>query len=151
MKAVDKGTLWQFLQLFDPKILGIALLEETSIPKSKEIVKDSKSYAVLDPTYPKVLEDVFSSWLKGDMDKVLTFTDELSNEAVKKIQRLALAQKIKKAGSVHIDTLSKTIKFGDPKDLEIILREMISNKELNASLKYVDNRTFVTLDEETNV
>ena len=85
---------------------------------------------------------------KGDIQRVLTIAGTLSDGLLRKQKRVELAEKIKKFGSVPIETLANSVEI-DPKELENLVYEMINEDMINAKIDVVEGRlTIVQLNNQ---
>ncbi|MHA1992108.1 MAG: PCI domain-containing protein [Candidatus Hodarchaeales archaeon] len=139
-KEVSEGDLWASLTSFDARLVGIELVENFSLDVCHEITEKALEKHL--GSFSSLLNDIVSAFNEGDMDKLLGIVGNLSEAAVRKAKRLALAQKIEKLGSVQLETFAKSIKE-DPKELEALVYEMVMNNEINAKLDMIEGKMFI--------
>ena len=147
-KEVSHNDIWPGLSSFDARLVGIELVEGFSVARSRRISEEAKRKEL--GSFSALLEDIVSSWEKGDMNKLTLLTGTISESALRKAHRLSLAQNIKKVGTVPLEILARSL-TEDPKELESLVYEMIMNDEIHAKLEIVDGRLYIIpieLDEE---
>ena len=112
---VSHNDLWPGLSSFDARLVGIELVEGFSVQKSRSISEEAKRKEL--GSFSLLLEDIVSSWEKGDMNRLSLLCGTISDSALRKAKRLSLAQNIKKVGTVPLEILARSLKE-DAKQLE---------------------------------
>ncbi|MFW9853625.1 MAG: PCI domain-containing protein [Candidatus Thorarchaeota archaeon] len=137
--------VWLGLLKFDAALVALEIVEHQS-KKGLHIVQDlSKRHL---GSFGHVIYDVWTAYQAGDMQHVLQIAGTLSDGLLRKQQRIELAGRIKKFGSVPIETLSRSVEM-DPGELEALVYEMINENELNAKIEVVEGRlTIVQVNNE---
>lgn len=139
-EQVSHNDIWPGLSSFDARLVGIELVEGFSVQKSRSISEEVKRKEL--GSFSTLLEDIVSSWEKGDMNRLTLLCGSISESAFRKAKRLSLAQNIKKVGTVPLEILARSLKE-DPKELETLVYEMMIQDELNAKLEIVDGRLYI--------
>jgi len=145
-KAKKQDEIWLGLLKFDAALVGLELIEfQTKL--GEEIVQDAIARNL--GSFGHIIYDVFNAYKKGDIQRVLTIAGTPSNGLLRKKKRVELAEKIKKFGTIPIETLADSVDI-DPKELEKLVYEMINENEINAKIELVEGRlTIVQLTDET--
>ena len=145
--SVSHNDIWPGLSSFDARLVGIELVEGFSVAKSKTISEEAKRKEL--GSFSALLEDIVSSWEKGDMNRLTSLCGTISESALRKANRLSLAQNIKKVGTVPLEIIARSLNFSqDSKELETLVYEMLMNDELHAKLEIVDGRLYIIPIEE---
>lgn len=150
-EKVNQGDIWAALTSFDARLVAIELIEGFSVAKSREISETAIIKGV--GSFGIVLNDIVTAWVEGNMDRLLNLCGSLSEKSLRKAKRLAIAQQLKKLGSVPVETFSKTVEL-EPKELEGLVFEMITNDEISAKLEVIEGRLYiikVEKEEEQNL
>lgn len=139
-EGVSHNNIWPGLSSFDARLVGIELVEGFSVGKSRKISEEAKRKEL--GSFSHLLEDIVSSWEKGDMNRLTLLCGTISESALRKAKRLSLAQNIKKVGTIPLEILARSLKE-DPKELETLVYEMVMNDEIHAKLEIVDGRLYI--------
>jgi hypothetical protein len=137
---VSHNDIWPGLSSFDARLVGIELVEGFSVLKSRTISEEAKRKEL--GSFSHLLEDIVSSWEKGDMNRLTFLCGSISESALRKAKRLSLVQNIKKVGTIPLEILAKSLKE-DPKELESLVYEMVMNDEIHAKLEIVEGRLYI--------
>ncbi len=136
---------WLGLIKFDASLVALEIIEHQS-ELGVKLVQDVLTRNL--GSFGHIIYDVFSAYQKGDLTRVLTVAGTLSDTLLRKRRRGELATRIKKFGSVPIETLARSVEI-DPKELEELVYEMINQNEINAKIEVVEGRLcIVQLDEK---
>lgn len=150
LSHIEKGKkldeIWLGLLKFDAALVGLEVIEfQTNV--GQEIVQDAIARNL--GSFGHIIYDVFNAYKKGDIQRVLAIAGTPSNGLLRKKKRVELAEKIKKFGTIPIETLADSVDI-DPKELEKLVYEMINENEINAKIDVVEGRlTIVQLTDET--
>ncbi|MFX0014340.1 MAG: PCI domain-containing protein [Promethearchaeota archaeon] len=145
---IKADELWLGLVKFDAVLVSLEIIEYQS-ELGVKLVQDALTRNL--GSFGHVIYDVFHAYQKGDLQRVLTIAGTLSDTLLRKRQRGELAEKIKKFGSVPIETLARSVEI-DPKELEELVYEMINENEINAKIDVVEGRLCIVqlIEKEKN-
>ena len=133
-KKIDE--IWLGLLKFDAALVSLEIIEhQTKI--GVKIVQDVLMRKL--GSFGHIVYDIFTAYQKGDIQRVLNIAGTLSDGLLRKQKRVGLIPKIKKFGTVPIEILARNVEI-DPKDLEEMIYEMISEGEINAKIDVVEGR-----------
>ncbi len=133
-KKIDE--IWLGLLKFDAALVSLEIIEHQT-KLGVKIVQDVLMRKL--GSYGHIVYDIFSSYQKGDIQRVLTIAGTLSDSLLRKQKRVGLIQKIKKFGTVPIEILARNVEI-DPKELEEMIYEMISEGEIDAKIDVIEGR-----------
>lgn len=141
--GVKLDEIWLGLLKFDAALVALEIIEHQSKAGVK-IVQDVLTRNL--GSFGHIIYDIFHAYQKGDIQRVLAVAGTISNGLLRKQQRIELAEKIVKFGSVPIETLARSVEI-EAKELENLVYEMIGNGEINAKIEVVEGRlTIVQLN-----
>ncbi len=145
---VKSDELWLGLVKFDAALVALEIIEHQS-ELGVKLVQDALTRNF--GSFGHIIYDIFHAYQKGDLQRVLNVAGTLSDAILRKSQRGELAEKIKKFGSVPIETLARSVEI-DPKELEELVYEMINQNEINAKIDVVEGRLcIVQLNDEKKI
>ncbi|MHA1330936.1 MAG: PCI domain-containing protein [Candidatus Hodarchaeales archaeon] len=133
---VKLDDLWLGLLKFDAGLVSLEIIEHQSRIGVK-LVQDALSRNI--GSFGHILYDVFQTYQKGDIQRVLSIAGSLSDSLLRKRSRAELAEKIRKLGSVPIETLARSTNI-EPSELESLVLEMINENEINAKIEVIEGR-----------
>lgn len=136
-----KKELRHTLMSYEAGVVGLTLIEDFSLEKARDIVRDMRANIDLG-SWGALIDELLTNWEKGNVNRIVALGGALSQLAVKKSQRLILAEKITKLGSIAVEALAKSLDM-DAKDLESMVSDMILNDELAARLEIIEGRVHI--------
>ncbi|MFW9905052.1 MAG: PCI domain-containing protein [Candidatus Thorarchaeota archaeon] len=134
--GIKPDEVWLGLVKFDAGLIALEIIEHQSefgVKLIQEVLSRNLG------SFGNIIYDVFHAYQKGDLQRVLAVAGTLSDALMRKKQREELATRIRKIGSVPIETLAKTVEL-NPKELEELVYEMINENEINAKIDVVEGR-----------
>ncbi|MFX0123216.1 MAG: PCI domain-containing protein [Candidatus Hodarchaeota archaeon] len=134
--GIKPDEVWLGLVKFDAGLVALEIIEyesEFGVKLVQEVLSRNLG------TFGHIIYDVFHAYQKGDLQRVLAVAGMLSDALMRKKQREELAIRIRKIGSIPIETLAKSVEI-DPKELEELVYEMINQNEINAKIDVVEGR-----------
>ncbi|UCG02948.1 MAG: PCI domain-containing protein [Candidatus Heimdallarchaeota archaeon] len=145
--GIKPDEIWLGLAKFDAGLVALEIIEHQSefgVKLVQEVLSRNLG------SFGNIIYDVFHAYQKGDLQRVIAVAGMLSDALLRKKQREELAIRIRKIGSVPIETLAKNVEI-DPKELEELVYEMINQNEINAKIDVVEGRLcIVQLDDKEN-
>ena len=133
---IKPDEIWLGLVKFDAGLVALEIIEHQSefgVKLVQEVLSRNLG------SFGNIIYDVFHAYQKGDLPRVLAVAGTLSDALLRKTKRAELATRIRKIGSVPIETLAKSVEI-DPKELEELVYEMINQNEINAKIDVVEGR-----------
>ena len=134
--GIKPDEIWLGLVKFDAGLVALEIIEHQSefgVKLVQEVLSRNLG------SFGHIIYDVFHAYQKGDLQRVLAVAGTLSDALLRKTKRAELATRIRKIGSVPIETLAKSVEI-DPKELEELVYEMINQNEINAKIDVVEGR-----------
>lgn len=144
IKGVRPPELWLGLIKFDATLVVSELIELSS-EVAQEFVNDILTRDL--GSYAHIIYDVYNAYTKGDLQRVLNVAGTLSDTLMRKTDRVELAEKIKKYGSISVEALAKRVEKA-PEELEQLVYEMIEANELNVRIEVVEGRMTIVYSKE---
>jgi hypothetical protein len=135
-KSEKIDEIWLGLLKFDAALVSLEIIEHQT-KLGVKIVQDGLMRKL--GSYGHIVYDIFTSYQKGDIQRVLQVAGTLSDSLLRKQKRIGLIQKIEKFGTVPIEILARNVEI-DPKELEEMIYEMISEGEIAAKIDVVEGR-----------
>ncbi len=134
--------LWNFLMCFDAGSVAVELVTQFSISRSEELINRTPLLRYTG-SYFTTLQMVMTYWKAGDQLAIKEITGSiLPDNTIRKLERMDLASKIEKLGTVPLSTLAKTL-GKEPETIERLIAELIMNDNIDVRLEVVDNRMIV--------
>lgn len=134
--GIKSDEVWLGLIKYDAGLVALEIIEHQSefgVKLVQEVLTRNLG------SFGNIIYDVFHAYQKGDIQRVLAVAGMLSDALLRKKQREELAVRIRKIGSVPIETLARSVEI-DPKELEELVYEMISQNEIEAKIEVVEGR-----------
>ncbi|MFX1518138.1 MAG: PCI domain-containing protein [Promethearchaeota archaeon] len=134
--SIKPDEVWLGLVKFDAGLVALEIIEyqsEFGVKLVQEVLSRNLG------SFGHIIYDVFHAYQEGDLQRVQAVAGTLSDALLRKKQREELAVRIRKIGSVPIETLAKNVDL-DPKELEELVYEMINQNEINAKIDVVESR-----------
>ena len=141
--------LWNFLMCFDAGSVAVELVTQFSISRSEELINRTPLLRYTGSFFT-TLQMVMTYWKSGDQIAITEITGSiLPDNTIRKLERMDLASKIEKLGTVPLTTLAKTL-GKDPEEIERLIAELIMNDDIDVRLEVVDNRMIVMYNQNVD-
>ncbi|WP_455139845.1 PCI domain-containing protein [Candidatus Hodarchaeum mangrovi] len=135
-ETLKSDEIWLGLLKFDAGLVALEVIEHKSKIGVK-LVQDALTRNI--GSFANILYDIYHAYQKGDLQRVLSVAGSLSDGLLRRKSRAELAEKIRKLGSVPIETLARSVEL-DPTELESLVLEMINENEINAKIDVIEGR-----------
>jgi len=135
-ETLKSDEVWLGLLKFDAGLVALEVIEHKNKIGVK-LVQDGLTRNI--GSFAHILYDIYHAYQKGDLQRVLSVAGSLSDGLLRRKSRAELAERIRKLGSVPIETLARSIEL-DPTELESLVLEMINENEINAKIDVIEGR-----------
>jgi mannose/fructose/N-acetylgalactosamine-specific phosphotransferase system component IIB len=142
------SNLWNYLLVFDAPSVAIELITQFSKFRAEELVRRAPILRYTG-SFITTLQSVMTFWNEGDKNAIANFTGMILPETtLRKLERMDVANKIKKLRTVPLLTLAETLNMKS-ENLELLVAELIMKDDLNIKLEVIDNRMVVVYNENS--